>query len=150
MIDLQIHDDYLQSVSEAILTEAAQAVLDHQSVQKDADLTFVITGDAEIRELNRQFMAVNAPTDVLSFPADELDPETGHHYLGDVIISYPRALAQAEAGGHPAFQELQLLVVHGMLHLLGHDHGTPEEKDKMWTAQAEILRSLDNPLSNPT
>jgi len=79
----------------------------------------VISSDAQLLELNRQYLGIEAPTDVLSFQADELDPETGRRYLGDVIISYPRAQAQAEVGGHAVLDELQLLVVHGVLHLLG-------------------------------
>lgn len=149
MIDLQINDEYLPDFPADALTRAAETALAHQSAPADADLSIVITGDAEIQELNRQFMEVDAPTDVLSFPADELDPETGHAYLGDIIISYPRALAQARQGGHPIVQELQLLVVHGVLHLSGHDHAGDEEKAAMWSAQSEILTSLGNPLTNP-
>ncbi len=86
---------------------------------------------------------------MLSFQADELDPETGRRYLGDVIISYPRAQAQAQAGGHALPAELQLLVVHGVLHLLGHDHGAPAEKEAMWALQAEILQRLGCAISSP-
>jgi probable rRNA maturation factor len=149
MIDLQINDDYLTSIQESILTIAARAALAHQSAPQDADLTIVITGDDEIRELNQHFLDTDAPTDVLSFPADELDPETGHIYLGDIIISYPRAVVQANQGLHSIEHEVQLLVVHGVLHLLGHDHAGDDEKEKMWAAQANILSSLGNPLTNP-
>ena len=150
MIDLEITDAYLNSIHETILTGAAQAALSHQSAPQDADLTIVVTGDEEIRELNHQFLDNDAPTDVLSFPAGELDPETGHLYLGDIIISYPRTVDQAGLGQHPVEQELQLLVVHGVLHLLGYDHTGDEDKAKMWAVQAEILRGLGNPLTDPT
>jgi probable rRNA maturation factor len=63
-------------------------------------------------------------------------------YLGDIAISLPRATAQAEAAGHPVAAELQLLTVHGVLHLLGHDHAEPEEKAAMWAAQAAVLATL--------
>jgi probable rRNA maturation factor len=84
---------------------------------------------------------------VLSFPASEtdgseIDPETGARYIGDIIISVPYAARGAAKAGHPLEAELQLLVVHGVLHLLGHDHAKPREKAKMWKAQAEILESL--------
>ena len=95
-----------------------------------------------MRELNRQFRNIDAPTDVLSFPADFSDPENGIPYLGDIIISYPSAKEQSYAGGHSIEAELQLLVVHGILHLLGHDHADPEEKADMWAAQKEILHDL--------
>jgi len=79
---------------------------------------------------------------VLSFPASETDPETGARYIGDIIISVPYAARSAEKAGHPVESELQLLVVHGVLHLLGHDHAEPKEKARMWKAQAEILELL--------
>jgi probable rRNA maturation factor len=66
----------------------------------------------------------------------------GAGYLGDIVISLPRARHQASAAGHSLNDELQLLVVHGVLHLLGHDHDTPNRKKKMWAVQDEILRNL--------
>ncbi|MGH2523455.1 MAG: rRNA maturation RNase YbeY, partial [Anaerolineales bacterium] len=90
------------------------------------------------------------PTDVLSFPSEETDPETGMRYFGDIAISFPHAHAQAAAGGHPVAAELQLLVVHGVLHLLGHDHAKRAEKARMWAAQAEILKKLKAPISGPS
>ncbi|HLA08708.1 MAG TPA: rRNA maturation RNase YbeY, partial [Anaerolineales bacterium] len=83
-----------------------------------------------------------APTDVLSFPASETDPETGSRYLGDILLSIPRAQEQATAAGHALDSEVQLLVVHGVLHLLGYDHAEAKEKRKMWKAQEEILVQL--------
>jgi probable rRNA maturation factor len=64
-----------------------------------------------------------------------------------VIISYERAVVQAQGAGHPLEQEIELLVVHGILHLLGHDHTDPDQKVKMWAAQSEILTRLGNPIS---
>lgn len=124
-----------------LLEEAARAALD-LSAAPDADLTILLTGDEEIRALNRDFLGHDYPTDVLSFPADEPDPETGRRYLGDVVISLPRAIEQAAARGHTVEAEAQLLVVHGVLHLLGHDHAEADEKARMWTAQAKVLESL--------
>jgi probable rRNA maturation factor len=124
-----------------LLERAARAVLD-LSGAPDADLSIVMVDDARIQALNRDFLAHDAPTDVLSFPADEPDPETGRSYLGDVVISYARAEAQARERGHPVESELQLLVVHGVLHLLGHDHAGLEEKERMWAAQAGALEQL--------
>ena len=124
----------------ALLERAALAALKHQ--RADGDITLVLTGDAQLHELNRDYLGVDAPTDVLSFPASEADPETGEAYLGDILLSLPRADKQARAAGHSAADECQLLVVHGTLHLLGHDHGTAHEKAKMWKAQAAILKSL--------
>ena len=98
--------------------------------------------DVRIQALNRDFLAHDVPTDVLSFPADEPDPETGRRYLGDVVISLERAAEQARERGHAFEAEMQLLVVHGVLHLLGHDHAEAEEKARMWAAQAGVLERL--------
>ncbi len=123
-----------------LLEQAALAALTHQSAE--GDLTIVLADDEELRRLNRDFLGIDAPTDVLSFPASETDPETGAAYLGDIILSIPRADAQAQAAGHPLADEARLLVIHGVLHLLGHDHAEPEEKAKMWKAQGEVLEGL--------
>jgi probable rRNA maturation factor len=124
-----------------LLEHAALAVLDLSSVPA-GDLTIVLVDDARIQELNRDFLGHDATTDVLSFPADEADPDTGHRYLGDVVISFVRAVEQAIEGGHTVEAEMQLLVVHGVLHLLGHDHASKGEKERMWAAQAKVLESL--------
>lgn len=127
---------------EELLQRAAHAALDHESESLESDLSIVLTDDARLQELNRDYLGIDAPTDVLSFPASETDPDTGTRYIGDIIISIPRAQTQAHAAGHAVESEVQLLVVHGVLHLLGHDHGEPEEKARMWKAQGEILESL--------
>ncbi len=126
----------------SLLERAARLALDHESAPTEADLTIVLTGDAQLRELNRDYLGLDAPTDVLSFPASESDPETGATYLGDILISIPRAKIQAQAAGHRLEDEIQLLVVHGVLHLLGHDHAEAEDKARMWAAQAEVLARL--------
>jgi len=125
-----------------LIERTAKAALAHQSQSPDCDLTFVLTDDAQLRELNRVYLETDAPTDVLSFPASESDPETGARYIGDILISMPYAARSAEKAGHSLEAEVQLLVVHGVLHLLGHDHTEADEKIRMWKAQAEILESL--------
>jgi probable rRNA maturation factor len=144
MIFIEIDPGLERGLVPGVLERAAAAAL-HQQSAADADLTLVVSGDERLQALNKEYLGIDAATDVLSFPADETDPETGRRYLGDVVLSRARAEAQAQAGGHPLEQELQLLVVHGVLHLLGHDHGGEEEKARMWAAQAEILESLGVP-----
>jgi probable rRNA maturation factor len=129
-----------QPVNTELIERAVLAALGQQSAE--GDLSIVLTDDARLRQLNRDYLGIDAPTDVLSFPASETDPETGKSYLGDVLISIPRAEAQAHGAGHPLEAEVQLLVVHGVLHLLGHDHARPEDKLSMWAAQAQILDGL--------
>jgi probable rRNA maturation factor len=106
------------------------------------DLTILQTDDDHVRALNHEYLGQDASTDVLSFPALETDPETGALYLGDIVISIPRAADQAREAGHSLESETQLLVVHGVLHLLGHDHAEAEEKHRMWAAQAGALNRL--------
>jgi probable rRNA maturation factor len=130
------------SIPHNLLERAAQSVLEHESESMDSDLSIVLTDNARLHELNLNYLGVDAPTDVLSFPASETDPETGARYLGDILISIPRAQEQADAAGHALESEVQLLIVHGMLHLLGYDHAAPDEKERMWQAQSEILKSL--------
>lgn len=144
MIHILVADSYTDLVDAQKLELAALAALRHEAENIAQDLSIVIEDDAHLQALNKDYLDIDAPTDVLSFPSgeEEPDPETGRVYLGDVIISYPRAGEQAGAAGHPLLAELSLLVVHGILHLLGHDHGEPGEKDRMWAAQAEILRDL--------
>ena len=127
----------------AVLIErAVHAALAHQKESLDANLSVVLTDNRKLRKLNRDYLGIDAPTDVLSFPASEPDPETGARYIGDILISVPYAAKSAKTADHPLESELQLLMVHGVLHLLGHDHARPKEKAKMWKAQAEILESL--------
>ena len=149
MINFVIAEAFEPLVDAQKLERAALATLQHQTGSTESDLSIVIEDDAHLHELNKEFLDVDAPTDVLSFPSgeEEADPETGQVYLGDVIISYPRASEQANAAGHAVIDEMQLLVVHGVLHLLGHDHAEDEEKAAMWAAQGEILRGLDVRLS---
>ena len=140
MIHIDINPSLQTDLASDMLERAAQAVLAHQST--DGDLTIVLTDDAQLHELNRDYLNIDAPTDVLSFPAFETDPETARRYLGDILISVPRAAQQAQTAGHALEAEVQLLAVHGTLHLLGYDHAEAEEKNRMWKAQAEILESL--------
>jgi probable rRNA maturation factor len=136
-----------------LLQRAAQETLRQAGAPSDAELTIVISDDEQLQALNRQFLGIDAPTDVLSFPSADTDPDTGGVYLGDILISYPQAMEQADTGGHTILEELQLLVVHGVLHLLGYDHAEEADQEKMWVIQAAILQSLGcsilAPASNP-
>lgn len=143
MIHIQIADAYREHVAEELLRRAAQACL-VDAGNTDAELTLVISDDEMVHALNRTYRGVDAPTDVLAFggatPDFVMAPDSVS-YLGDVIISYPRAVEQAR-GRHTPAEELVLLVVHGVLHLLGYDHGTSQHKEAMWAKQAMILDRL--------
>ena len=137
-----IHIESTFTYSKDLIERAVNAALKHQSQPLDSDLTIVLTDDVQLRKLNREYLGIDEPTDVLSFPASESDPETGARYLGDILISMPYAARSAAKAGHGLESEVQLLVVHGVLHLLGHDHAEADEKSRMWKAQAEVLESL--------
>jgi len=128
------------------LALAVQSVLKAEGCS-EGEVTVLLTDDAQIRELNRDYAGVDAPTDVLSFSAREGDPAfviapEAATYLGDIVISVPYAAHQAAEQGHSLAAELRLLVVHGTLHLLGYDHSTEEERAEMWRRQDSILRTL--------
>ncbi|MFH2040741.1 MAG: rRNA maturation RNase YbeY [Chloroflexota bacterium] len=125
-----------------LLVNAGQTTIQEVDPDRETEITLVISDDALIKDLNRQFRKMDSVTDVLSFPSNEIDLDTGKPYLGDIIISYPQALQQADQAGHPVETELQLLTIHGMLHLLGFDHANDEEKKEMWAIQAKILGKL--------
>jgi len=126
-----------------LLERAALTTLTNQDAE--GDISIVLTDDSQLQQLNRDFLGIDTPTDVLSFPASETDPETGRRYLGDILVSVSRAEDQAGAAGHALEDEVQLLIVHGTLHLLGHDHAEAEEKDRMWKAQAEVMARIGLP-----
>jgi probable rRNA maturation factor len=146
LISIQNENEQDSEEFHPVLMRAAQAALAHQQVEQRAALSIVLADDERLQQLNRDYLDIDTPTDVLSFPSGETDPDSGESYLGDIIISVPRAKAQAEAGGHAIEQELELLVVHGVLHLLGHDHYDEGEKATMWLEQTKVLEELGNPL----
>lgn len=135
-------DELVRTVQLALDLERS---LEIEHAPAGVSLTVVITDDDEIETLNRQFRDVDAPTDVLAFAEEEtgrafVDGSDEPPYLGDVIVSLPRAREQAAEHGHSTMHELRLLVVHGVLHLLGYDHATPAEEAAMWARQDAILQ----------
>jgi probable rRNA maturation factor len=145
-IEIQIAPPFVGITPVERLQATATATLRQEGIAGQA--TLVITDNEGIRQLNRAFLANDAPTDVLAFSAQEeaggfvTSPEA-EHYLGDVIVSYPRALVQAREVGHSVERELDLLIVHGILHLLGYDHTDQDEKAVMWARQEAILSNLE-------
>lgn len=152
---------YLQLEGEAdgaeidgqVLQAAAIAAINHEKVPPPAALTIVVSDDEVIQQLNRDYLGLDKSTDVLSFPAGEPLPGLPADepaYLGDIVVAYPYAARQAAAAGHAVVEELQLLVVHGTLHLLGYDHASAEEKAQMWAAQTAVLAELGIAHVKPT
>jgi probable rRNA maturation factor len=133
------------NIDKKIIINSAQAVLKHQyGTQATAyELTIVVTNDEQIKVLNKQFRGIDTATDVLSFPADEVDPDDEKKYIGDIILSFPTAEKQSRGSGHILEDEIKLLVVHGVLHLMGFDHDSTTKKTEMWNAQKYILTQLN-------
>jgi len=137
----------------AVDEESLQAVTMHamasMKVHPDADVAIVLVDENAMADLHLQWMDEPGPTDVLSFPMDELRPglegdDAAEGILGDIVLCPTVAQKQAEAAGHSVMDELHLLTVHGMLHLLGFDHAEPEEEKEMFSIQGEILRSFED------
>ena len=128
---------------EGAVGRAGQFALEQEG-QGDAWLSVQVVDDEAIRILNRDFRGLDRPTDVLSFPMEEGDPIAAipDGFLGDIVISLDKALAQAAEYGHSPLRELSFLTVHGVLHLLGWDHMEPGEAARMYRRQEEILEKM--------
>ncbi|KGA06234.1 MAG: rRNA maturation RNase YbeY [Pontimonas sp.] len=118
-------------------------------VHPDAELAIVLVDEAAMEQLHLQWMGEPGPTDVLSFPMDELRPgrdgeTSAEGILGDIVLCPTVAASQAEAAGHSVMAELSLLTIHGLLHLLGYDHAEPEEEKEMFGLQADILKKYSD------
>ncbi len=142
-IAIQVAPRFRAEVDEESLYRIAAEVLGQEGAAEETELSLIITDDEAVRELNRRFRGVDAPTDVLAFGAGAEEhfvtaPES-HPYLGDVAISYQRALVQSEELGHAVAEELKLLVIHGILHLLGYDHREEADARKMREREERIL-----------
>ncbi len=142
MIHIQVDEEYWSTVDASEIRRAASAACTVAGLPAISDFTIVITGDDQVRTLNREYRKIDNTTDVLAFPSDEKDPETGRGYLGDIIISHPRASQQAAKSGHSSQDEMCLLAIHGTLHLAGHDHAEKEQEKAMFTLQRKALELL--------
>jgi probable rRNA maturation factor len=126
------------------LSRLARFVMDQMRVHPLAELCLKLVDEATIAQLNEQWMEKTGPTDVLAFPMDELRPglvneEPEEGVLGDLVLCTSVATRQAVEAGHPAKDEVELLAVHGILHLLGYDHAEPDEHKEMFDLQATLL-----------
>lgn len=140
-------------VDEVWVLALATHALDYMKIHRDADLAIGFIDEAAMEVLHVEWMDEPGPTDVLSFPMDELRPGgegqlTPPGLLGDIVICPQVAAAQAAVAGHATVNEILLLTTHGILHLLGFDHAEPEEEKEMFGLQREILESFYNFESN--
>jgi len=128
----------------ADLATLSRFVMDRMRVHPQAELCIKLVDESTIAQLNERWMEKTGPTDVLAFPMDELRPglvneEPEEGVLGDLVVCPEVARRQAVEAGHPVGDELELLTVHGILHLLGYDHAEPEEHKEMFDLQARLL-----------
>lgn len=136
------------ALAEAEVLAVAQAVLAHEGVTRDCSLSLSCVDDDQMAELNAEWRGVDAPTDVLSFECERPDdpdlPPGVPCELGDVVLAPAYVAEQASRMGTTVADETRLLLVHGVLHLLGHDHEEPEETAAMQRAEEEVLASVPN------
>lgn len=146
MLNLILPSSYVKGIDQSRLALAFSSFLNHLSIEQNTSVTVRFTNNRLIRQFNREWMGIDAPTDVLSFENAFRDPETGEHYLGDILISFEKARKQAKLAGHSLQQEVEMLLVHGLLHLVGHDHSNNTEWQAMSETQDAILQTIANPL----
>ena len=143
-MSIEVNNESAIEVDEAALQRLATYALDQLHVHPDAELAIVLVDEAAMEQLHVQWMDEPGPTDVLSFPMDELRPGTEDQItpaglLGDIVLCPQVAISQAETAGHSTLDELLLLTTHGLLHLLGFDHAEPEDEKVMFGIQRDIL-----------
>jgi probable rRNA maturation factor len=146
-MSIEISNETEVVVDEVRVLALATHALDYMKIHRDADLAIAFIDEAAMEVLHVEWMDEPGPTDVLSFPMDELRPGsegqlTPPGLLGDIVICPQVAAVQAEAAGHPTVNEILLLTTHGILHLLGFDHADPEEEKEMFGLQRDILESF--------
>ncbi len=146
-MSIEINNESTESVDEVRVLALATFALDYMHLHPDTDLAIVFVDEPAMEVLHIQWMDEPGPTDVLSFPMDELRPGsegqlTPAGLLGDIVVCPQVAATQAETAGHETINEILLLTTHGVLHLLGFDHAEPEEEKEMFGLQSEILEAF--------
>jgi len=161
-INVLIDEELERCIDVGWLKKVAEQVLVAQGVSANLELGLFIAGGERVRQLNRNYRGKDAPTDVLAFamlPEQSAQGMTGTDFppfvippdgvlhLGEVIISYPQAVTQAEEHQHSVKREIAILLIHGVLHLLGFEHNKPALKRKMTAREAEILNYIEKDTS---
>jgi probable rRNA maturation factor len=153
MVDVQIDPRYERAADPALVERAVEATLAAEQQSGPIEVSVLVTDDAQLHALNRDYRGVDAPTDVLSFAAEDdgdgpafVRPPDAPRFLGDIALSYERVVSQAAEYGHSEARELAFLVVHGVLHLLGYDHErSPEDEAAMRAREEAVMQLLGLP-----
>ncbi|WMJ88050.1 rRNA maturation RNase YbeY [Anaerocolumna sp. MB42-C2] len=144
---------------ESIIEKVVKKSLDREKCPYEVELNVILTGNQEMKEINKEYRNIDTPTDVLSFPMIDYEtpadfsgleeeednyfnPETGELLLGDIIISVEKVMEQAKQYGHSLKRELAFLTAHSMMHLFGYDHMEEEERIIMEEKQKNVLDEL--------
>jgi probable rRNA maturation factor len=145
-MSIEVANESGLDVSEDELISVARFVIDKMNVHPAAELSMVLLDSTSMADLHMRWMDLPGPTDVMSFPMDELEPggrpdtpEPGPAMLGDIVLCPEFAAEQAAAAGHSLGHELALLTIHGVLHLLGYDHAEADEEKEMFALQRQLL-----------
>jgi probable rRNA maturation factor len=143
-MSIEVNNESGHEVDEAEFAALARFVLDQMHVHPQTDLSIMFVDTEVMTDLHVKWMDEPGPTDVLSFPMDELRPgraddPTPAGLLGDVVLCPEVAVEQARTAGHSTAEEMLLLTTHGILHLLGYDHAEPEEEKEMFGLQRQLL-----------
>ncbi len=145
-MSIEVSNESGLDVSEEELISVARFVIGQMKVNPGAELSMVLLDTTAMADLHMRWMDLPGPTDVMSFPMDELEPggrpdaaDPGPSMLGDIVLCPQFAAEQAAAAGHDLAHELALLTVHGVLHLLGYDHAEPDEEREMFALQQRLL-----------
>lgn len=144
MIDVNDESGYEPPVGVQEISELASWVLEKMRIHPQADLNVMLVDEPAMAELHVKWLDLEGPTDVMSFPMDELRPappgqKPREGMLGDIVVCPSVAAAQAHEAGHAVMEEILLLVTHGILHLLGYDHANADERKEMFTLQRQLL-----------
>ncbi len=146
-MSIEVNNESGVAMDAALVASVARFALDALHVNPAAELSIIAVTEEVMSELHERWMEEPGPTDVMSFPMDELmdssrrpdAPEPGPELLGDIVLCPEFARSQARAAGHQLADELHLLTVHGVLHLLGYDHADAEQEREMFGMQARLL-----------
>ena len=157
-INILIDQQFKGNIDVEWLQNVATQVLIAQYTETTVEMGILITSQDKVRQLNRAYRNLDEPTDVLAFymlpelpvggtaPESFATPPDGVLHIGEVVISYPQAVAQALEGRHSVEREIAILIIHGVLHLLGYEHDEPERERQMRAREAEILSSIEGEL----
>ena len=142
-MSVEVTNETVWQIDGKVFSDLGIWVMDQMRVSTQSDLTIMFVDPDPIAQLHMRWMNLEGPTDVMSFPMDELRPGDGkttmEGVLGDLVICPWVAAQQAAAAGHSTMQEMMLLTIHGILHLLGYDHVTPEQERQMFGLQRQLL-----------